>query len=293
MGQNWIEGISTHEPPEPPGFTIDQNEEEVTITASGGYTFRAREGDQWGTGRMKLIQVAPGVTGTVTVSVYDWDTQENGPGAHDVWNVDLSNAEVGRLGAFRIAGDYGNVDPELGGPIHASHAACLGIGGDVVNEISLDLYGSGYVDGDVQIDGNVLAPALNGAIISGSLTINGNVLSPVTPVGAHGTITVAGLVSAPFVCGFNSDDVRFTATGTHTADIELGFIWPEHTLEIAGSSAASVELPELEGSISCAGSLAALTVNGLLTPDSTITIGQNAGTITLGQGYHWFCGTRR
>lgn len=142
VAENEIFGLSSN-PPETPGFSIHQGLRQVTISLSGSYIFWAEDDeDPDGLGQIKKIWVFSGdeehpeVAGTVVVGVYQWWTQENGPAARDVWEIDLSNATDGQVGLVRIAGNYG--DAVEGGPLQTDYAYTLDIGGSVLKAISVD-----------------------------------------------------------------------------------------------------------------------------------------------------------
>jgi hypothetical protein len=193
-----IQGHSDHEPP---GFAINQERLEVRISDPGTYVFWAKDDATGALGQINEIHVAPAVTGTVIVGVYDWDTGPTAAGAEDVWEVNLSGATDGRLSTFRIAGTYG--DAEHGGKMQVLGGETICIGGDVV-----------------------VPPAVDKAIeipqlLSGSVTIGGNILSPVSLGVVWGPFTVNGQIAAQLRWTWNGDDVDLTYTGAHPGGISI------------------------------------------------------------------------
>ena len=86
------------------GFTIDNQEGTILITAAGTYKFQSYDGET--PDDIEWIRVDSGFSGAVTVHVYQDPNDGDGVGAANVMEIDLTETNVtGNLARLYISGD--------------------------------------------------------------------------------------------------------------------------------------------------------------------------------------------
>lgn len=176
------------------GFTI-HGEQYIEITAAGTYYFQSYDGAS-PADIDNIYITGGGVTGTVTIHIYQDPNDGEGPGAAAVKDIDLSTATTGVLGKVYISGHLGEDDDvvvhevsddiEIGGNVYNTFNA-----GEVDSEVSItiekDLEGTLKADtlGNLTIEGEFAGVAVPGDIViaqdyAGTLAINNRYSGTIT-----------------------------------------------------------------------------------------------------------------
>jgi hypothetical protein len=249
-----INEIRQHNPAyEPPGtyYQLELDNQVRILEALAGETFEFEAvlldaGQYVGRGIINRI-IADAGAGDVTITVVGHDLHPYG--AEDIGEINLS-AVAGTIGALDISGDFGDV-----GPMLASNAGALSVGGEVVNDIDIDNEITALIiGGDLAADltcNTLLEASFGGSVLAGA-TLSIGTIHALDVAGDFAGVLFAAPGSPPTGTGLQDGPFRvrghlLSGGAIYFGAIDTACYEPPACIQIDGDVQSNATLAFLEG----------------------------------------------